>query len=1260
MTSAATPVLAEDSLAGALSPVIRVIERALAGDHPERLIPGDIRDALHRETGRTTLSWVAKMALVADCVRVVEAAVTADGPPTREEIEHTGAVLYPAAGFFSKQREEYAPLAGRYDEEQARAFLEYFARDRGLFGKLCPYTKWLGLKICHRVAKEAGDFAALDAYAALIPRIADDVIALGGVSDEERRAREEVAELIALRRRIDAVDEDLGEGAQDPRVTAFCDPNGPTVFSATAHGHQVWERDPFDVERVHAEPRRKFEKLLERSAGPEAGESGRILLLLGHSGAGKTHLMRAFRSEVHGRRAGFAGYMQMSALAEDYARYALGNLMFSLERPYDPPEVEQSGLMALSDAVAEAPGGIREEDLEVLREGELEPDASAELVSRLVDDLLLSSFSDFDPDLLRAILYLQRRDPRIKSRVSRYLRCESLTDYDRRVLGGIAPRTRETDPEHMIEELGRLIWAAQEGALVLLIDQLEDLFHLDRAEERFRRSLDVLRSLCERLPSAVVVLSCLEDVWVGSKGALTRSLLDRIERDPAPAILSSGRSRDEIEALVATRLEFLYDVQGVRYHPDEPCFPIPVEQLDALATLRTRDVLDWCRQYQERCQAAGGLARAPDVTPDASWADEDAKEAMERAWNDTQSQFSGVPPEGDEELLGVLAEGLRASARELGVRIDVEQSPGQSLLRIDAPGPAGRREQLVAGICNKAPQGGGLLRQLTALADAAGDATLVLVRGSEFPAGGASKTVKQLGELVRAGARKVVAEDGDWRTMMALSAFFREWGEDAGFAPWLAESRPISKLRAIRDLLRLDRGDLKPPRAPSAAAAGADGRRRLLRDTEPVRTVKARAVPDQGRAQAAEPDGVVIGHTGGAGSAPARLPAKALATHAAVLGESGSGKTTLALSIVEQVLARGVPVIAVDRRGELAGYARDGWWDDPRRSQHSVLDKPTLRRAAAPALYTPGAPEGRTLSIPAIPPGMARMSRRDRDVTAKYAAAALGAMMDFKDTEAYRKRRVVLMKAIELLGRMGAEAGLGELIEFIADEDATLINELGRLDRRVFKQLVEGLDMLRIERGPLLAAGPPLDCKALLSRREDGRAPLSIISTMFLSDESASQFWVARLLMELSRWARRAPSGELNALLFLDEADLYMPAGGKPVAKDPLMELLRRARSAGLGVLLASQNPGALDYRPRDDIGTWLLGKITSNTARQKMQPLFADADVSISEQLATRGTGEFFMLTSGEVRPVGVLPSLLEPVQLAEADVVEIARRGA
>lgn len=146
------------------------------------------------------------------------------------------------------------------------------------------------------------------------------------------------------------------------------------------------------------------------------------------------------------------------------------------------------------------------------------------------------------------------------------------------------------------------------------------------------------------------------------------------------------------------------------------------------------------------------------------------------------------------------------------------------------------------------------------------------------------------------------------------------------------------------------------------------------------------------------------------------------------------------------------------------------------------------------------------------------------------------------------------------------------------------------------------------------------------------------------------------MLVAMSRWCSRNPSAALQSVLFLDEADAYLPATSKPATKDPLLDLLKRARSAGVGVLLATQNPGDLDYKARDNIGTWWIGRVSSPPAIEKMKPLLSECRTDVSGSLATAGTGEFFQVSDGNVARIRSDRSIMDTTQLSEDRILQLA----
>ena len=92
---------------------------------------------------------------------------------------------------------------------------------------------------------------------------------------------------------------------------------------------------------------------------------------------------------------------------------------------------------------------------------------------------------------MRALLYLQRADPRIDQRVRQYLYGRQLTDLSHEAVAALDPNTGEGRAFEIIESLGGLMWTVDRAALVFCIDQVEDLrfFEDSRSASRRRRAI---------------------------------------------------------------------------------------------------------------------------------------------------------------------------------------------------------------------------------------------------------------------------------------------------------------------------------------------------------------------------------------------------------------------------------------------------------------------------------------------------------------------------------------------------------------------------------------------------------------------------------------------------------------------------------------------------------------------------------------------------------------------------------------------------
>jgi energy-coupling factor transporter ATP-binding protein EcfA2 len=705
---------------------------------------------------------------------------------------------------------------------------------------------------------------------------------------------------------------------QDVLLDVFLSAAKKDVFHSVEHRGQIWREDPFDVESVHEPARTAFQRLLTQVTTPPGLDAGRILLLLGESGSGKTHLVRAFRNHVHLNGLGFVGYMQMTTSVTSYSRYLVSNLIDSLDQTYYEALGTGSGLLRLSNAVAARCGDP--EAVRSLNEHEdLDEDAVVDLVERAADKLIKHPrYADLDIDLVRALLYLQRQDPALKKRVVKYLRCEVLSEREQKRLGGLSPKREEEDAQRLVEQFGRLMWACDSRALVLCVDQFEDAYRGNDAESLFRRVTSSLCAVADQVPSSIIVIACLKDYYAAMRARLTRSTLDRIERDPVPAALIAERDDSEITAIIQKRLAYLYETSGHRPANGvlDPLHPIPREFVQQLSRLSVRAALNECQTFREACIDAGrivappGASSPPSARPTAP-SDQDtraAKEKIEQEWNDFLTQFEDDPLDDDAQIAALFGEAVESCAEEIGsgIRFDVQRRGGTIEIDIVVPAPDGKpcvREQILVVVCNRAPQGGGLRDQFEDARRRAGHRTLALLRCGEFPRNPNTQMHAVLVEILKKGGRKAVFEESDQRTLAAFRRFREAHARREHFTAWLREANHLSRLLPmihVLDLDRLDRFEQQPP--PAAPAPRSSGAATSTFDVPPA--------VDSAAPREAGLDGALSVTAGGAGlqdavplalgttgelvSQALTFDAEQLTAHAAFLGSTGSGKTTAA------------------------------------------------------------------------------------------------------------------------------------------------------------------------------------------------------------------------------------------------------------------------------------------------------------------------------------------------------------------------------
>ena len=156
--------------------------------------------------------------------------------------------------------------------------------------------------------------------------------------------------------------------------------------------------------------------------------------------------------------------------------------------------------------------------------------------------------------------------------------------------------------------------------------------------------------------------------------------------------------------------------------------------------------------------------------------------------------------------------------------------------------------------------------------------------------------------------------------------------------------------------------------------------------------------------------------------------------------------------------------------------------------------------------------------------------------------------------------------------------------------------------------------------------GTPLDIQNLLYQ-PDGRPRVSIFYIAHLN-ESERQFIMTLILENMLGWMRTlSGTTSLRALLYIDEMFGYFPPYPRnPPTKEPMLRMLKQARAFGLGMILATQNPGDLDYKGLSNAGTWFIGRLQSQNDKDRvmsglesMASVDDEMDIKEVEQMVVR-----------------------------------------
>ncbi|MDQ3486497.1 MAG: ATP-binding protein [Acidobacteriota bacterium] len=374
---------------------------------------------------------------------------------------------------------------------------------------------------------------------------------------------------------------------------------------------------------------------------------------------------------------------------------------------------------------------------------------------------------------------------------------------------------------------------------------------------------------------------------------------------------------------------------------------------------------------------------------------------------------------------------------------------------------------------------------------------------------------------------------------------------------------------------------------------------------------------------------------------PVLYESRDLVTHAVCVGMTGSGKTGLCLGLLEEAALDGVPVIAIDPKGDLGnllltfpGLSAEEFrpWIDEDEAHRSSQTPETfaeaeagrwkagladwgqdgeriarLRAAADFAIYTPGSGAGLPVSILssfAAPPAAVQA---DREQLTERASATATSVLSLAGSEAAPRSRehTLLSTLVTTAWTAGQDVTFESLIQQVQSPP---MQKVGILDLESFFPQKDRFELALQLNGVIAApgfeqwfVGEPLDPASLL-RTAKGKPRVSIFSIAHLGD-TERMFFVSLLLNQIVGWMRtQTGTSSLRAIVYMDEIAGFFPPVANPPSKAPLLTMLKQARAFGVGVVLATQNPVDLDYKGLANTGTWFLGRL--QTERDKARVL--------------------------------------------------------
>jgi hypothetical protein len=1078
-------------------------------------------------------------------------------------------------------------------------------------------------------------------------------------------------------------------------------------FDWVARLDSVWSNPIADASELHSQQRADLRARLNAlAAGQQRSQLG--MVYAGNPGSGKTHFLGFVRREAFTRGMHFV-LVDMTDVKDFWSTLILGYLD-SLGRAAAGKRTQlQLVLQRLLDLsrITEKRKWVRWwrcGEVQNLEEGIDLISGEGFKVIKEATEAILSGLQRSRPgitkdlmahqNVLRALFLCNSRDFETSSSGYAWLQGVALDNSVAHQLGFTTAKAAHNTI------LKGLSWVmGLRGPTVLAFDQLDAIVaqynlaagnpdSVERREEQ-NAALAIIEGIAGGL-SAVVdqtirtlpVVTPLFDTWTVLCKRGLEANKDRFHSPPS--VFRPIDIAESARIIVEARLSAAY--RRIGFRPPYPTWPFQSAFFLSLIGAFPRQVLQKCDEHKRRCAAKNEVVELGGTKEETRIETRPAPQTATSRFDELLQKAKpepGVLEEEQEDVLGELVlRGCELLLKEtdpppaIDHLVDADFSGNKRFPSLHARvrivfHEQGDREEHVCFRVLQRTNPMSYKARLSAAMTAAGIdrdlpfRKLLVIRTT--PAMSGPKTAELTRQFEKRGGLVLGITEADVAGLKLLADLDRS--KEPGFAEWLRERRPVSRLAFFGRILPhygTDEAERTEVAKPNPHGEG------TVRPVPP-QPAPSRPAPPAPPAEVplltaelpAQAGGLVVGRRliGGKPAAIVSLDPRALSRHAVIRAGSGGGKTVLVKRLVEEAALLGIPSILIDPANDLAQLG-DTWPADPLTSWLPE-DAERARRyhdQTEVVIWTPGRNSGRPLQLAPLPDLAAAADDEDQLNTAvAMAASTLEEHAITGSGETAKKKEGVLAASLRYFARHDG-GNLDALIGLLAD----LPMEAGADITGSPKLAAAMADGLRaaLQTNPLLQGGENAIDPALLFGLGAARTRISVISLIGLATPAAQQSFVNQLAMALFSFIKLHPSAGLHGLtgLFvIDEAKDFLPAVTTTPSKQSLMQLAAQARKYGLGLILATQNPKDLDYKAVAQFSTQFFGKANAPQVIDFIRGLIAEKGGS-GDDIGRLQKGQFYMISEGIPAPIRVaVPMCLsyhpEGKPLTEDEVLTRAR---